>query len=173
MDPCHAFSMRSDGLLMQLHNEVCISANGQKVTVRALWDTGATMSAISHSVAEDLKLVPIGKQIVATPTGSKEVDTFCVDTMLPNNVNFEGIIVIDSEIGSQTAGGEPIGMLVGMDIIGRGDFAVTNHNGRTIFTYRCPSVGSITYDFVNQLVMKNKIGTPHGKGNGKRKAKKR
>ena len=86
-------------------------------------------------------------------------------------MNFEGIIVIDSEIGSQTAGGEPIGMLVGMDIIGRGDFAVTNHNGRTIFTYRCPSVGSI--DFVNQLVMKNKIGTPHGKGNGKRKAKKR
>lgn len=171
MDPCHAFSTKSDGLLMQLHNEVYISANGQKVTVRALWDTGATMSAISHSVAEDLKLVPIGKQIVATPTGSKEVDTFCVDTMLPNNVNFEGIIVIDSEIGSQTAGGEPIGMLVGMDIIGRGDFAVTNHNGRTIFTYRCPSVGSI--DFVNQLVMKNKIGTPHGKGNGKRKAKKR
>ena len=104
MDPCHAFSTRSDGLLMQLHNEVYISANGQKVTVRALWDTGATMSAISHSVAEDLKLVPIGKQIVATPTGSKEVDTFCVDTMLPNNVNFEGIIVIDSEIGSQTAG---------------------------------------------------------------------
>ena len=122
------------------------------------------------ALREDLKLVPIGKQIVATPTGSKEVDTFCVDTMLPNNVNFEGIIVIDSEIGSQTAGGEPIGMLVGMDIIGRGDFAVTNHNGRTIFTYRCPSVGSI--DFVNQLVMKNKIGTPHGKGNGKRKAKK-
>lgn len=60
-------------------------------------------------------------------------------------------------------------MLVGMDIIGHGDFAVTNHNGKTIFTYRCPSTNQI--DFVKQIRVRNQSGLSHGKG--KRKHKKR
>lgn len=167
MNPCQAFTTSFDGHSNQLYNDVRISANGSIITVRALWDTGATMSAISHSVVSDLNLVSTGKQLVATPTGKKEVDTYCVDGTLPNNVNFDGLIVIDSEIGSQKAGGAPIGMLIGMDIIGQGDFAVTNHNGKTVFTYRCPAVGLI--DFVKQINAQKLIGPPHGKGNKKRK----
>ena len=30
-------------------------------------------------------------------------------------------------------------LLIGMDIIEKGDFAVTNHNGETVLTYRFPS----------------------------------
>lgn len=169
MEQCQAFSTIFDGSSRQLYNDVSILSNGNSVTVKALWDTGATMSAISHSVASDLNLISIGKQIVSTPTGKKEVTTHCVDVVLPNNVRFEGLIVIDSEIGSQLAGGKPIGMLVGMDIICHGDFAVTNHNGKTIFTYRCPSTNSI--DFVKQIQVSKQIGPPHGKGNRKRKRK--
>ena len=169
MEQCQAFSTFFDGTSRQLYNDVCISSNGNSVTVKALWDTGATMSAISHSVASDLNLTQIGKQIASTPTGKKEVTTHCVDVVLPNNVRFEGLIVIDSEIGSQLAGGEPIGMLVGMDIIGHGDFAVTNHNGKTIFTYRCPSTNQI--DFVKQIRVRNQIGLSHGKGKRKHKKK--
>ncbi len=51
--------------------------------------------------------------------------------------------MIGSEIGNQG-----IDLLIGMDIIGLGDFAVTNLNGVTQFTFRLPSVESI--DFVNQ-----------------------
>ncbi len=37
-------------------------------------------------------------------------------------------------------------VLIGMDIIGAGDFAVTNLNGKTTFSYRYPSMERI--DFV-------------------------
>jgi preprotein translocase subunit SecA len=40
-------------------------------------------------------------------------------------------------------------MLIGMDIIARGDFAVTNYDGKTVFSFRMPSVEQI--DFVEQL----------------------
>lgn len=162
MGDCHAFSTRSSGRLIQLINEVSLAFGGNEVTVKALWDTGASSSCVSHDVVSDLGLTAIGKCMVSTPTGSKEVDTFCLDARLPNNVNFEGIVVMDSEIGNQG-----IGMLVGMDIIGQGDFAVSNHDGRTVFTYRYPSVGCI--DFVNQLAVQRKIGPTHGKGKGKKK----
>ena len=38
-------------------------------------------------------------------------------------------------------------VLIGMDIIGSGDFAITNHKGKTVFSFRIPSIGRI--DFVN------------------------
>jgi hypothetical protein len=37
-------------------------------------------------------------------------------------------------------------MLIGMDVINLGDFAVTNYNGRTMFSFRMPSADRI--DFV-------------------------
>ena len=52
MEQCQAFSTFFDGTSRQLYNDVCISSNGNSVTVKALWDTGATMSAISHSVGQ-------------------------------------------------------------------------------------------------------------------------
>lgn len=54
------------------------------------------------------------------------------------------ITVIGSEIGTQN-----IDLLIGMDIIGLGDFAVTNLGGNTVFTFRVPSVEKI--DFAGRL----------------------
>ena len=41
----------------------------------------------------------------------------------------------------------PADVLIGMDIIGSGDFAVTNSENKTVMTYRIPSVSRI--DFTN------------------------
>jgi len=41
-----------------------------------------------------------------------------------------------------------VDVLIGMDIIGLGDFAVTNKDGKTVFSYRMPSMECI--DFVKQ-----------------------
>ena len=48
-------------------------------------------------------------------------------------------------------------VLIGMDIMKIGDFAVTNHNGRTVFSFKVPSMESI--DFVN----KNQPSNPPAK----------
>lgn len=39
-------------------------------------------------------------------------------------------------------------MLIGMDIISQGDFALTNRDGRTVFSFQIPSTH--LYDFVKQ-----------------------
>ena len=40
-----------------------------------------------------------------------------------------------------------------------GDFAVSNSNGKTVFTFRTPSQ-QLT-DYVKKIKIQNKIGTPH------------
>lgn len=157
-----AFTASMPGKSLRLVCTVDLVCGENKKSVPALWDTGATASAISHDVVSSLKPKLFGQQRVSTPTGTKDVDTYCLDVFLPNSVKFEGLVVTDSEIGSQG-----IGMLIGMDIIGDGDFAVTNLDGQTVFTYRYPSSKRI--DFVKQAAADEVIGKRHGKGSRKKK----
>jgi hypothetical protein len=59
--------------------------------------------------------------------------------MLPNKAGFSCVTVSQAIL----KGGD---LLIGMDVIGAGDFAVSNFNGKTTLTFRSPSVG--TLDFV-------------------------
>jgi len=49
-------------------------ATGKEVPVKALVDTGATLSVVPRSVAEELGLPVIGKRLVSTAKGSAELD---------------------------------------------------------------------------------------------------
>ena len=50
--------------------------------------------------------------------------------------------------GLPVISGAPQGMdvLIGMDIIGAGDFVVTNRNGRTKLSFRIPSQGDTDFE---------------------------
>ncbi len=91
--------------------------------------------------------------------GSSLVETFLVNIGLPNNVGIPGIPVSRSVLPSEAD------ILVGMDIISLGDFAVTNHDGLTKFSFRVPSVDHI--DFVEEA---NRPQFAHG---GSKKPKRR
>ena len=77
-------------------------------------------------------------------------------------------------VGVRAVEGTIVGgdILVGMDIIGTGDFAVTHHEGKTTWTFRFPSCDEI--DFVpeanehNKRFEKNKL---HLSEEDRRKAK--
>ena len=60
---------------------------------------------------------------------------------LPNKVHIPEIRVTEGAIAD-------VDVLIGMDIICMGDFAVTNKDGRTNFTFRIPSLECL--DFVKQ-----------------------
>lgn len=158
----NAFTISFSRETRQLISDVTVMQGDKKVTVRGLWDTGATSSCVSHDVVKQLGGTPTGKKTVKTPSGSKVMDTYVVDILLPNNVPMEECEVTDSEIGSQG-----LGALIGMDIISAGDFAVSNYDGKTVFTFRCPSQGRI--DFVQGLRLHNIVGPGHGKGKRKKK----
>jgi hypothetical protein len=74
--------------------------------------------------------------------GSSLAETYLVNIGLPNNVAFGGVRVTK---GTLTGHAD---ILIGMDIISKGDFAVSNFNGITKFSFRVPSVGHV--DFVEE-----------------------
>ena len=79
---------------------------------------------------------------VFTAGGEHRSPVYLISLFLPNKVFIpqlrvtKGVLPGDAEV------------LIGMDIIGQGDFAVTNKDGKTTFSFRMPSIERI--DFVKQ-----------------------
>ncbi len=159
-----AFTIKYESKSNKLTSLTTIVNNNQNIEVLALWDTGATCTSISNDVVEKLGLIPIGSQTINTPSGSKTVGTYMIDIILPNKVYLPKVIVCDSDIGNQN-----LGLLIGMNIISLGDFAVNNFNNKTSFSFCIPSIKRI--DFVKQLQINDVIGQKHGAGKRKKNKK--
>jgi len=113
----------------------------QMLETTALWDTGATNSVVTSATAKDLGLVAVGRTQVFTAAGCSEQNTYLVNVILPSKVLVPGVLVSEC---SQDAG--DFGLIVGMDIMTRGDLSTTNVDDKTCMTFRIPSVH--TADFV-------------------------
>lgn len=98
----------------------------------AIWDTGATKSCISKKVASTLGLLPISRTTVHAAGNSFDSPVYKVDFLLPNSLTVHDVDVTE---GSNLQGCD---ILLGMDIITVGDFAVTNGGGMTVFSFRFP-----------------------------------
>lgn len=107
----------------------------------ALWDTGATNSVITPKTVSELNIKPIGVRQVYHAGGVSNANVYLVNIYLPNNVNFLAVQVTECAESSGS-----FGIIIGMDIITKGDFAITNVNGNTVVSVRYPSVQVI--DFV-------------------------
>jgi len=105
----------------------------------AIWDTGATNSVITQAVIDACQLVPTGVARVNHAQGVSLSETYLVNMGLPQQVIFPGVRVTKGSFNGAD-------LLIGMDIISRGDFAVTNFGGLTKFSFRLPSTAHI--DFV-------------------------
>lgn len=106
----------------------------------AIWDTGATSSVITQKVIDQCGLKATGMAVVHTAQGTTTTETFLVCILLPNKVVFPSMTVSKGDF-------HDVDVLIGMDIISSGDFAVTNKDGKTVFSFRVPSMECI--DFVN------------------------
>ena len=101
--------------------------------VRSLWDTGASVSLISARVAKVLGLVSIGKSGVSGYNEGVDVkDTYCVHVGLPTGDIVTNIMAMEFD-------SDEYDVVIGMDVIGKGDLAITNLNDRTTFSFRIPS----------------------------------
>jgi hypothetical protein len=116
--------------------------------VLAQWDTGAERSMISEKIARELGLEPIGREEVYNAGGCVEVNLYDVNITLPNGRKFLGWTVYGTIL-------HRIELLVGMDIMSYGDFAVTNKDERTKFSFQMPSTHDI--DFLQEI--KNNLET--------------
>lgn len=110
------------------------------ITKQALWDTGATNSVITPETARQLNLTPVGAREVIHFGGKKQSNTHLLNFILPNNVVTPGILVTESDDIIND-----FGVIIGMDIIARGDFSITNVRNQTWMSYRIPSINAIDY----------------------------
>ena len=115
--------------------------------VIGVWDTGASGSVISPAVVQKLNLSPTGKTKAGTAGGRvNDANTYIVHIFLPNKVVIPGVQVTELPV-------EGVDALIGMDIIGRGDFAITNSGGHTKLSYQIPSTHDV--DFVKEMNSQN------------------
>lgn len=138
-----AFTLKSSGGKLNVLStliEVYQPNSNNPIRINAIWDTGATGTAITSNVANTLGLVATGVKQVHTANGLVLQNTYVVNIGLPNKIVIEGIAV--TEVPSLSGGCDA---LVGMDIIGLGDFSITNLNGTTCMTFRVPSMHEIDY----------------------------
>ena len=135
--------MRQSLELCQKYKLVC-----QEEKVRALWDTGATGSCISKGLASHLNLSPIDMCIVRGVSGSTKSNVYLIDILLPSNVSINNVRV------SEFLDNGAFEIIVGMDIINFGDFAISNKDGKTIFSFRIPPSDN-PIDFLEQINKEN------------------
>ena len=109
-------------------------------TYSAIWDTGATNTNITTRVVRECGLRPTGVVESVGVHGRKFVNTYLIDVYLPNLVVARGVQANEAE---SLPG--PDDVLIGMDILNLGDFAVSNYRGKTTFTFRTPSLEEIDF----------------------------
>ena len=141
----------------------------------AIWDTGATRSMVTQAVIDACGLKPSGKTTISHAEGeTSDVDTFLVDILLPNEVLVKGVRVARAVL-------KDADVLIGMDIITLGDFAVTNVGGKTKFSFQFPSQEDIDFaaktqraNLVNKsLPTQEKRAQANQRANKKKKSKRK
>jgi len=139
----HAFTTTHTSIVNQLRNSVIVKPNnasgvyGDRI---AVWDTGAMKTTVSKRIVNDFGLHAVKYAPVSTPNGKSIAACYYVDILLPNSLTVSDVLVVEGTLDN-------FDVLIGMDIISMGDFAVSNYGGKTVFSFRTPSVATI--DFVN------------------------
>ena len=138
--------------------ELCADGLQHTKKIRALWDTGASTSSIDSQLASELKLIPIGKCIVAHAHGQSIVNRYTFDFALHN-----AFVLTLSTVSEGIFTGGEFQMLIGMDVISQGDFFFGQYeaSGRpcSYFTFSVPSIDR-KIDFVEELNSKRKSSSP-------------
>jgi len=104
----------------------------KKHTLSALIDTGATRSAISKCLACKLGLIRTGKALEAGATGLYGTVLYNIDVI------FDDVKIIKNIEISEVYEGIGDDFIIGMDILTLGDVAITNMDGRILFSFRIP-----------------------------------
>ena len=126
------FTFEYNEIVRSLHTpieiESAIKTQGT-IKIDGLWDTGAGCSLIRPEVVSRLNLKHVSETFISTPSG-KDIPSkvYLVNIYLPNNAKIPNLLVVEGIPNS-------CDMLIGMDVINHGDFAISNFDGKTAFSF--------------------------------------
>jgi len=142
-----ALTIKSNGgklRVLSCNVEIFQPVNNTSGRFNAIWDTGATGTVITSNIVRALGLVATGVTVNHTAGGTINSNTYLVNVGLPNGVVIQGISV--TEVPALSGG---MDCLIGMDIIGMGDFSITNLGNVTWMSFQIPSIHQIDYTQLN------------------------
>ncbi len=149
--PMLTLTIQYSEMMRVIESEVVVSnpfGNYSANTI-AVWDTGAISSAISVHLASTLGLLTnVEKRPIMTVQGISYVDFASVEVKMVHNMPpiKLNVAIVDS-IGTSP----DRGILLGMDLISQGSFAISNKNGKTLFSFMIPTVAEIDfYELMNR-----------------------
>lgn len=140
----HALTRIYDDIVDCITTNVTVKStfNDTKISTIGIWDTGATGSVITRSVAQQLGLKPISAAKVRGVHGERIVNVYAVEITLHNDQITLTTSVTECD---ELSGDKSIGVLIGMDIIQMGDFCITHEKGKTIMSFIQPSQKAINF----------------------------
>ena len=148
-----AFKSEYPNLSLRLITEAEIygvSLSKKIIKVRALWDTGAMLSAITPQTAQSLNLVPFNRVKVNGINNISMADMVKVSIKLPNLFEVKNTNVTVCNLVRD------VDLLIGMDIIQLGDFSISNGQGRTLFTFAIPPFENKTDHYEKALAVNSR-----------------
>ncbi|GHU53858.1 hypothetical protein FACS189496_5370 [Bacilli bacterium] len=113
------------------------------VEVRAMWDTGSTGCCVSEKLAKALNLISIASLDLTSAHGSKPANVYLLDIFFPDNTRAKNVVAAEIIPSGEFE------IIIGMNIIALGDFALSNDQGKTVLSFRLPSAHS-PIDFSEQ-----------------------
>lgn len=132
------------------------SIDNQSISTKGLWDTGAQNSAITKKAAQSLGLVALKKANIRGVHGIQEVNVYFIEIFLSNeNITVPCLVSECDELSNDGS----VDLLLGMNVISKGDFVISNYSGNTTMTFRVPSIQDT--DFVAEISEYNRIVKIH------------
>jgi hypothetical protein len=101
-------------------------------SVQALWDTGAIISAITPPIAEMMGFAAVDNITMVGANSTSRVDTTIVSIEFPNGLRIQDCPVVICTLVPDAD------MIIGMDVITQGDFAISNGEAQTTFSFAVP-----------------------------------
>ena len=110
-----------------------------EVKVKALIDTGANGTCISHRLASACNLERVSVMKIVSAQGSGLAPVYKADIKLPCGTLFENVLV------TEVAGSDNFDIIIGMDILSHGDIALTGSKEGIVFSMCFPTRNQPVY----------------------------
>lgn len=130
-------AINNNGIASRIVSPVTLidTFTGKTLKTTAIWDTGAENCHIDRIIAKRLGLIAIQKAISSGFHGTKEVNAYSLKIALSDEPVLLSSFALEYEENLNGSG-----FIIGMNIIRLGDFLVTNHEGRTMMSFKIPLI---------------------------------
>ena len=116
-----------------LESYVAVGGEGSMMAVNALWDTVSTESLISEKIVKMIEPILKNKSKYVTRDVVIECETYAVSLSLSDEITFRDVLMKKADLSDKN-----VDIIIGMDIISRGDFEIRNYNNLVEFAFRIP-----------------------------------